>query len=137
VALDQLGKPLGELSYGAGLARYLKAKGILVMEVERPKRRNLRRNGKSDPKDAEGAARAVLAGEVAGVPKRAGGRVEMIRTLRSSRRSLKAMLLTAPEDLRQRLRGLSTKELVEVAARLRPGANLFRLRKGHQVVLSG
>jgi hypothetical protein len=45
VALDQLGKPLGELSYGAGLARYLKAKEILVMEVERPKRRNLRRNG--------------------------------------------------------------------------------------------
>jgi transposase len=165
VALDRLGRPLGELkvptttggyrrlvswakgfgsvkcagvegtgSYGAGLARHLKAAQIPVMEVERPKRRHLRRDGKSDSKDAEAAARAVLAGEVAGVPKSGDGRVEMIRTLSSARRSavkarvqaanlLKAMLVTAPEELRQRLRGLSTKELVEVAARLRPGAN--------------
>jgi transposase len=36
----------GTGSYGAGLARYLKAAGISVMEVERPKRRHLRRNGK-------------------------------------------------------------------------------------------
>jgi transposase len=33
-------------SYGAGLARYLRAAGISVMEVERPKRRHLRRKGK-------------------------------------------------------------------------------------------
>ena len=36
----------GTGSYGAGLARYLKAAGISVMEVERPKRHHLRRNGK-------------------------------------------------------------------------------------------
>jgi transposase len=36
----------GTGSYGAGLARYLKAAGISVMEVERSKRRHLRRNGK-------------------------------------------------------------------------------------------
>jgi transposase len=36
----------GTGSYGAGLARYLKAAGISVMEVERPKRPHLRRNGK-------------------------------------------------------------------------------------------
>ena len=52
--------------------------------MERPStgggsRRNLR---KSDPSDAEAAARAVLAGEASGVPKSADGRVEMIRTLR-------------------------------------------------------
>jgi transposase len=125
----------GTGSYGAGLARHLKAAGIAVVEVERPKRRHLKHNGKSDPKDAEAAARAVLAGETAGVPKSGDGRVEMIRTLRSARRSavkarvqaanlLKAMLVTAPEKLRQRLRGLPTRELVEVAARLRPGADL-------------
>jgi hypothetical protein len=85
--------------------------GIRVVEVERPKRRHLKRNGKSDPKDAETAARAVLAGEVAGVPKSADGKVEMIRTLRSARRSavkarvqaanqLQAILVTAPEGLR-------------------------------------
>lgn len=36
----------GTGSYGAGLARYLKVAGISVMEVERPKRRHLRRKGK-------------------------------------------------------------------------------------------
>ena len=70
----------GTSSYGAGLARHLRAAGIAVVEVERPKRRHLRRKGKSDPIDAEAAARAVLSGEAAGVPKSADGRVEMIRT---------------------------------------------------------
>ena len=77
----------GTSSYGAGLARHLKAAGISVMEVERPKRRHLRRNGKSDPIDAEAAARAVLAGETVGEPKSGDGRVEMIRVLRSARQS--------------------------------------------------
>jgi transposase len=122
----------GTGSYGAGLARHLTAAGIAVVEVERPKRRHLRRNGKSDPKDAEAAARAVLAGETAGVPKSGDGRVEMIRMLRSARRSavkarvqaanlLQAMLVTAPEELRRRLGGTPTKELVAVAAHFRPG----------------
>ena len=51
----------GTSSYGAGLARQLKARGIEVLEVERPKprRRSSRRNlEKSDPSDAERAARA-------------------------------------------------------------------------------
>ena len=51
----------GASSYGAGLARHLRAMGIEVLEVERPKhrRRSSRRNvGKSDPSDAEAAARA-------------------------------------------------------------------------------
>src|SRR5215208_4590711 len=63
----------GTSSYGAGLARHLGAKGIDVLEVERPerRRRGSRRNlKKSDPSDAEAAARAaVLAGESSGVPK--------------------------------------------------------------------
>jgi transposase len=163
VALDQLGRRLGELtvptttrgyerllrwaegfgpvgcagiegtsSYGAGLARHLKAAGVSVVEVERPKRRHLRRKGKSDPIDAEAAAKAVLAGEALGEPKSGDGKVEMIRTLRSARQSavkartqaanqLKALLVTAPEVLRHRLRELPTKELVTTCARLRPG----------------
>jgi hypothetical protein len=39
----------GTSSYGAGLAGHLKAAGIAVVEVERPKRRHLRRRGKSEP----------------------------------------------------------------------------------------
>jgi transposase len=125
----------GTSSYGAGLARHLRAVGIEVREVERPKRRHRRRNGKSDLIDAEAAARAVLAGEAAGEPKSADGRVEMIRTLRSARRSavkarsqaanqLQGFVVTAPEELRQRLREPTTKKLVSVAARMRPGQDL-------------
>ncbi len=122
----------GTSSYGAGLARHLKSVGIGVFEIERPKRRHLRRKGKSDSRDAEVAARAVLAGETAGEPKSADGRVEMVRVLRAARRSavkartqaanqLRGIRVTAPEAMRQRLRGLSTKELVAAAARFRPG----------------
>ena len=79
----------GTSSYGVGLARYLRARGIEVLEVERPKRRqpSSRRNVKSDPFDAESAARAVLAGDTSGVPKSGEGCVEMIRALRAARRS--------------------------------------------------
>jgi transposase len=127
----------GSSSYGAGLARHLRARGIEVLEVERPKRRqrSSRRRVKSDPSDAESAARVVLAGEASGAPKSADGRVEMIRTLRAARRSamkartqaanqLQGLRVTAPEQLRQRLRGLSTMELVSVAARFRLGDDL-------------
>src|SRR3954470_5468391 len=140
----------GTSSYGAGLARHLKAQGIEVLEVERPKRR--RRGSchnveKSDPSDAERAARAVLAGEASGVPKSGDGRVEMIRALRTAPRSamkartqaanqLQGLRVTAPDELLERLRGLSTKELVSVAARFRlgddprnvPAATKFALR---------
>jgi transposase len=56
----------GTSSYGAGPVRHLKAAGISVMEVERLKRRHLRRNGKSSLIDAEAAAGAVPAGEAVG-----------------------------------------------------------------------
>jgi transposase len=49
----------GTSSYGVGLARHLKAAGISVMEVERPKRRHLRRNGKSDPETSPENARRI------------------------------------------------------------------------------
>jgi transposase len=124
----------GTGSFGAGLARFLKARGIKVSEVIRPKRRDQYRFGKSDPIDAEAAARAVLAGTATGEPKDADGQVEMIRALRIARRSavkaraqavnqIKTMLTTAPEGLKSELCALSTARLVEKTSRLRPGAN--------------
>ena len=137
----------GTSSYGAGLARYLKSQEISVVEVERPKRRHLGRNGKSDPIDAEAAARAVLAGEAAGEPKSADGQVEMIRVLRSARRSavkarsqaanqLQALRVTAPEKLQHRLRGFSTKELVATALASAPvmSQTTWRRRPGSPFV---
>jgi transposase len=111
----------------------LKAEGIRVFEVVRPKRRDQYRTGKSDSIDAGAAARAVLAGTATGEPKGADGKVEMIRTLRITRRSavkartqaanqLQALLVTAPEELRSELCALSTPRVVEKASRLRPGA---------------
>src|SRR6266498_576662 len=77
----------GTGSYGAALARHLRAAGHTVVEVVRPDRRTRRLQGKSDPVDAEAAARAVLAGTAKGCPKTGDGRVEMIRSLRVARRS--------------------------------------------------
>ena len=55
-------------SYGAGLARYLPASGIEVVEVNRTNRQlRPQRGGKSDSVDAEGAARATASGQVKAV----------------------------------------------------------------------
>jgi len=122
----------GTGSYGAALARHLGAAGHAVVEVDRPDRRTRRLQGKSDPVDAEAAARAVLAGTTSGCPKAGDGRVEMIRSLRVARRSalkartqatnqLLALVLTSPERLRGSLRDLSVPSVVRVAARFRRG----------------
>lgn len=122
----------GTGSYGAGLARHLRGGDHQVIEVLRPNRQARRRNGKSDPVDAEAAARAVLSGEATGTPKSGDDLVEMIRVLRVARstarkartqamNALKSLLVTAPVELRQQLRGLSTSQLVTTAGRLRSG----------------
>ena len=48
--------------YGAGLAQYLRVAGVAFVEIDRPDRKTRRWQGKSDPVDAEAAARAALAG---------------------------------------------------------------------------
>ena len=122
----------GTGTYGAGLARFARAYGLQVLEVDRPDRSTRRRQGKSDPIDAQAAARATLAGVAATTPKTRDGQVEMIRVLRVARRgALKArvaaaeqlhgVLYSAPEELRQPLLGLKTKALVNACAAMRPG----------------
>jgi transposase len=106
----------GTGSYGAGLTRHLHAAGITVVEVDRPDRKARRRHGKSDPIDAEAAARAALAGTATGTPKTRTGPVEAIRALRVARsgavkartaalNQLQALITTAPEPLRAALAG--------------------------------
>jgi transposase len=123
----------GTGSYGAGLSRWLRARGVAVVEVERPKRPAQRGRGKSDPVDAEAAARAVQAGTATARPKAGTGPVESIRALHAARRSavkaraqaanqLRALVITAPDDLRARLRRLGVAGLVAAAAAFRPGA---------------
>ena len=113
----------GTGSYGAGLTRFLAAHTQQVLEVNRPDRATRRRRGKSDPVDADAAARAVQAGEATGIPKTADGTVEMLRALRAARQTavkartqainaLKALLVTAPVELRESLTGLPTRRLI-------------------------
>jgi transposase len=132
-----LGEPVawgveGTGSYGAGLARFLVAHRQRVLEVNRPDRQARRRYGKSDPVDADAAARAVQAGEATGTPKAQDGTVEMVRSLRVARQTavkartqainaIKALLVTAPDELREQLEGLTTAKLVRQAAALDPG----------------
>ena len=66
----------GTSSYGSGLTRLLQERGITVIEINRPDRSRRRGRGKSDPTDAEGAARAVLADDATAVPKAQNGLAE-------------------------------------------------------------
>jgi transposase len=90
----------GTGSYGAALARMLGAAGIAVIEVCRPDRARRRRRGKSDATDAENAARAVLSGEAAGVPKAQDGIVEALRMIMVARRSAVKARTQASNQLR-------------------------------------
>ena len=56
----------GTGAYGAGLARFLRTTGVVVIEVDRPNRQARRRHGKSDSIDAVEAARAALSGRARG-----------------------------------------------------------------------
>jgi transposase len=123
----------GTGSYGAGLARFLHEGGHVVHEVGRPDRRLRRRRGKTDHLDAEGAARAVLGGQAAALPKAGTSRVEMIRHLKVARDTavkartqamlaLKAIIVGAPAALRERLEAVAGKmALIRHLAALRPG----------------
>jgi transposase len=59
----------GTGSYGAGLARHLAGAGCTVTEINRPDRRARRARGKSDPLDAEAAARVCLPVQLRPFPK--------------------------------------------------------------------
>ena len=122
----------GTGSYGAGLARFLTSGNRQVIEVNRPDRSTRRRLGKSDSIDAEAAARSVRAGTATGTPKSGDGNVEMIRMLKVTRDSaikarsqamnqIKALILTAPAELRESFNGLKVGKLLDRCSRLRPG----------------
>jgi transposase len=123
----------GTGAYGAGLARHLRGRGLVVIEVDRPNRQERRRNGKSDELDAIEAARAALSGRASGIAKSADGDVEAIRALLVARRSgrnvrikymnqIRHLGFTAPDELRERLRDVPADQLARTAAALRPTA---------------
>lgn len=115
--------------YGAGLARHLAKHGESVLEVGRSPRSERRLRGKDDSLDAVRAARAALTNEP--LPKlRSGERREALRLLLVARRSavdvrrealvqLRSVIVTAPVRLRDDLRGLPVRRLLERCSHMR------------------
>jgi len=120
----------GTGSYGMGLSRHLKGRGIEVREVIRPNRQHRRRYAKSDVGDAIAAARAVISGEASGSPRGGTGNIESLRVVKLARDSaikgrtavanqIHALVVTAPEPLRNQLRGLTINATIDIACRFR------------------
>ncbi len=110
----------GTGSYGAGIAAYLAARGEWVIEFNNPTPSI--DGAKTDTLDARRAARQTLGRSQPSAPRVRGNR-EALRVLETTRRGaitartaaineLKALLVTAPVDLRDQLRGLTTTALV-------------------------
>ena len=132
---QRLGEPAFAIegcgSYGAGLQRFLEASGLLVFECERPRRAD-RRRGKNDLVDARLAARRVLSGDGLSTPRGGGAQREQLRLLLAERSGavqartaalnhLHALIVTAPDPLRQRLAAIPKRRLAKTTAALRPG----------------
>ena len=119
----------GTGSYGAGLARHLAERGELVIEVDRPSRPARRNGAKTDALDAVRAAREALSREHLAQPRTGGQRAALAVRLAARRsaveaatvaqRQLHALVVTAPEPLRARFRGQTTRAMLATAARLR------------------
>src|SRR4029450_3470918 len=88
--------------------------GQVVLEGNRPDRQTRRRRGQSDAMAPESAARTVHAGEATALPKAGTATVEMLRSLRVARataikartqaiNALQALVVTAPQNLREQL----------------------------------
>jgi transposase len=115
--------------YGAGLTRFLSAHHEQVVELDRPKRAARRHGAKSDPLDAIRAAREALGRDRLAQPRAAGQRAALavrlaarrsaVQATTDAQRQLHALVVAAPDALRNRLRGLTTARLVSTCARLR------------------
>jgi transposase len=125
----------GTGSYGAELARVLAKEGIQVLEVMRPNRQGRRLKGKSDPLDAYQAAESALAGRGTATPKARDGAVESLRVLRAERSTamrarvavmnqVQSFLVSAPESLRAKYRGLATAALMTALEKTRPAGDM-------------
>lgn len=121
----------GTASYGAGFTRALTAAGIDVVEVTRAVKSTRRLKGKSDPLDAYSAARTALAGDGLASPK--DDTTAGLRALHIARRSaikhrtavinqIKAMLVSAPDSVREKYCRTTSLKLIEALARCRPDA---------------
>ena len=120
----------GTGTYGAALCDTLISHGITVLEVNRTDRAKRRLQGKSDPTDAENAARAVLSGIATAIPKHHSGACEAMRIASVARRSavkaktqsinqIRALLVSAPQEVREKLWRVKALDCVNACLRMR------------------
>jgi transposase len=124
----------GTGGYGAGLARHLAQAGEFIVELDRPVRPTRRAGAKSDPIDAERAARDALSRTRVAQPKTGQQRaaLQLLLAVRRAaveaalvgQRQLHALVVTAPEPVRARFRGQTSAQRLATAARLRPHADI-------------
>jgi len=119
----------GTGSYGAGLTRFLLERGEWFVEIDRPARPARRDGAKNDDLDAARAAREALSRVHLAAPRARGDR-EAIRVLLTTRQGaivartkaigqLKALIVGAPDALREQLRRGTTDQQLDRCARLR------------------
>lgn len=119
----------GTNGYGAGLTRLLQEHGERVIELDRPNRTARRGGKKTDPLDAVRSAREALARSEFGQPRSMGDRAALAVLLAAHRsaveartdaqRQIHALIVTAPEEVRERFRGKTSHSTIAAAARLR------------------
>lgn len=125
----------GTGSHGRGLSVHLNEAEEMVVELDRPERPKRRGGVKSDPADAIRAAREAISRTRIGTPRGSGAdreqaalrqalavrlaiRRSAVQAAGDARRQLFSAVLTAPEPVRARLRGLTAKALIAKAATL-------------------
>jgi transposase len=119
----------GTGSFGSGLTTFLLEHREWVVEIDRPARPARRDGAKSDELDAVRAAREALSREHLAAPRARGDR-EAMRVLLAARHGaivgrtkaigqLKAMIVNAPQQLRDQLRRGTTDQQLDRCARLR------------------
>jgi transposase len=123
----------GTGGYGAGLAGFLTERGETVIELDRPHRPARRNGAKSDPLDAVRAAREALTREHHAQPRASGDRAALSVLLAARRSAVDAVTITqcqlhalvtaAPEVIRAKFRGRSTRSMLSTATRLRISPN--------------
>ena len=119
----------GTGSYGSGLTTALLEHGQWVVEIDRPTRPARRDRAKSDDLDAVRAAREALGRDHLALPRARGDR-EALRVLTTARagavvagtkaiNQLKALIVNAPQPLREQLRHATSDQQLRRCARLR------------------
>lgn len=118
----------GTGSYGAGLTRHLVGAAERVVEVDRPERSRRRNNAKSDEIDAVRCAREALVRQYPAPPRSGGVRKALavllvvrrsaVRAAGDAQRQLRAVMIAAPDQVRDRFRGKTTLQMTAIASRM-------------------